>query len=268
MLVAVECRSLWRARGVSLMAWPSGLVTVALLAVVLWALFLLMVIHSCMTPSRGTAIQPQPHHPASASPSVASAPSLAETPASLLLGVFSMAANVKERAAFRNSLAAQPASVAVSMTLRFVLGDFDWSATLGRENATHGDLLVLRNMAENMNDGKSFLFFAHAAATLHFDFIAKCDLDTRLVRHALHCHYPFCNNCLAECGRSRGRVAVHAAPALLRRPAAVAFRLRGRGLLPARSRVHGWPVLRAVDGFGALRGGASGAWRPLHCWPA
>ena len=128
--------------------------------------------------------------------------------AMLLIGVMSVARDTERRAAMRETWVADAAAVAPSLRTRFVLGraaDAAEADAIARENATHGDLVVLP-CDENQHNGKTLHWFWHAAAFLtadgdgdggaaaaagaapRFDFVAKMDQDAYVWPAELHAH--------------------------------------------------------------------------------
>ena len=89
----------------------------------------------------------------------------------LLIGVMSVVDDGERRAAMRSTWVGDAKEVAPSLAVRFVLGRagsrFD-EVRIARENATHGDLVVLP-CAENQHRGKTLHWFAHAEALLARD---------------------------------------------------------------------------------------------------
>ncbi len=149
----VECRPHARRSRLVNMARVSLVLGGALVALALWAVFLLMLANWVVAlGAHGNAGLPKLLHLSSSPHAARDAERSA--PPSVLLGVFSMGANALERAAFRRSLHHPAGDVPLPLTLRFVLGDYQWNDALVAENNTFGDLMVLRNIGENMNDGE------------------------------------------------------------------------------------------------------------------
>lgn len=98
----------------------------------------------------------------------------------ILLGVFSMASKVERRNLMRIAYGVQHSDQAL-VTLRFVIGkpnDDVEALNLGLESLHHGDLLIL-NCTENMNHGKSFMFWdTVATAGPEYDYVMKVDDDS------------------------------------------------------------------------------------------
>jgi len=98
----------------------------------------------------------------------------------ILLGVFSVASKVERRNLMRVAYGIQRTERA-QLTLRFILGkpkSDEEKLAVGLESLHYGDVLVL-DIEENMNHGKSFTFFSTVAALgVHYNYVMKVDDDS------------------------------------------------------------------------------------------
>ena len=99
---------------------------------------------------------------------------------SILLGVLTMASKVERRNIIRLAYGVQRTEVA-DVTLKFVIGkpkNDEEKLAVGLESLQYGDIIVL-NCEENMNNGKSFMYFSTIAAMgFHYDYVMKLDDDS------------------------------------------------------------------------------------------
>jgi hypothetical protein len=99
---------------------------------------------------------------------------------SILLGVLTMASKVERRNIIRLAYGVQRTEHA-DVTLRFVIGkpeSNEEKLDVGLESLQYGDIIVL-DCEENMNHGKSFMFFSTVAAMgVHYDYVMKLDDDS------------------------------------------------------------------------------------------
>lgn len=106
---------------------------------------------------------------------------------SILLGVFSTAARTERRSIIRLAYGVQ-STTAARVTIRFIVGRPKTPAErlqLGLEALHYRDIIVL-DMEENMNKGKTWRFFATVAAMgFRFDYVMKVDDDSYVRVHNL-----------------------------------------------------------------------------------
>lgn len=99
---------------------------------------------------------------------------------SILMGVFSTAARVERRNVIRLAYGVQSTEVA-EVTVRFIVGRPKTQAErlqLGLEALQYRDVIVL-DVEENMNKGKTWRFFSTVAAMgVRFDYVMKVDDDS------------------------------------------------------------------------------------------
>ncbi|KAG0559310.1 hypothetical protein M758_10G094200 [Ceratodon purpureus] len=98
---------------------------------------------------------------------------------SILLGVFSTASRIERRNIIRMAYGVQSTDIA-QVTIRFIVGRPKTQSErlqLGLESLQYRDLIVL-DMDENMNKGKTWRFYSTVAAMgVHFDYVMKVDDD-------------------------------------------------------------------------------------------
>lgn len=98
----------------------------------------------------------------------------------ILLGVFSVASKVERRNLMRMAYGIQT-TIQAQVTLRFIIGkpkSNEENLSVGLESLHYRDIMVL-DIEENMNHGKSFTFFSSVAAMgVHYDYVMKVDDDS------------------------------------------------------------------------------------------
>lgn len=99
---------------------------------------------------------------------------------SILLGVLTMASKVERRNIIRLAYGIQRAEDA-DVILRFVIGkpkSDEEKLAVGLESLQYSDIIIL-DCEENMNHGKSFMYFSTIAAMgIHYDYVMKLDDDS------------------------------------------------------------------------------------------
>lgn len=99
---------------------------------------------------------------------------------SILMGVFSTASRIERRNIIRLAYGVQSTEVA-QITIRFIVGkpkDMQERLQLGLEAMQYNDIIVL-DIEENMNKGKTWSFYATVAALgVRFDYVMKVDDDS------------------------------------------------------------------------------------------
>lgn len=100
---------------------------------------------------------------------------------SILMGVFSTASRIERRNLIRMAYGVQSEDHAAEVTIRFIVGRPRTQAErlqLGLESLQYRDIVVL-DTPENMNQGKTWRFFATIAAMgVRFDYVMKVDDDS------------------------------------------------------------------------------------------
>ncbi|XP_024360392.1 uncharacterized protein [Physcomitrium patens] len=106
---------------------------------------------------------------------------------SIFIGVFSTASKVERRNIIRLAYGIQHTNIA-NVSIRFVIGTpkgEEERLQLGLESLHYGDLLIL-DMEENMNKGKTWKYFSTVAIMgVHFDYVMKVDDDSYVRIHNL-----------------------------------------------------------------------------------
>ena len=98
-------------------------------------------------------------------------------PLRVAYGIFSRQEDVELRRAWREVIIFRNEPKSAVCSFYFVIASLEPSKDLQAEQEKHGDLVLLNGMTENMNNGKTLLYFA-TMAEKDFDFVIKTDLDT------------------------------------------------------------------------------------------